>query len=53
MGGVVVEDGVDDLASWHLALDGIKETDELLMRVPLHAAAEDDAEEVVIRSDAY
>ena len=45
MGGVVVEDGVDDLAGWHLALDGIKETDELLMRVSLHAAAEDDAVE--------
>src|SRR5215472_12209870 len=31
MGGVVVEDGVDDLASWHLVLDGIEEADELMM----------------------
>ena len=36
---------MDDLAGWHLVLDGIKETDELLMRVSLHAAAEDDAVE--------
>ena len=36
---------MDDLAGWHLVLDGIKETDELLMRVSLHGAAEDDAVE--------
>ena len=41
MGGVVVEDGVDGLASRDLALDGVQEADELLMPVALHAAADD------------
>src|ERR1700683_4308604 len=38
MGRVIVEDGVDQLAGGDRALDGIEEADELLMRVPLHAA---------------
>ena len=33
VGGVVVEDGVDDLAGGHGALDGGEEADELLMPV--------------------
>ena len=43
VGGVVVEDGVDQLADGDLALDGVEEADELLMGVLLHAAAEDRA----------
>src|SRR6202035_1705139 len=39
--GVVVVDGVDRLAGLDLALDGVREADELLMPVPLHAAADD------------
>ncbi len=39
--GVVVQDGVDDLASRNLRLDGVQEADELLMAVALHAVADD------------
>ena len=45
MGGVVVEDDVDDLAGRDLCLDGVEEADELLMPVALHAAAEHGAVE--------
>ena len=41
VGGVVVGDGVDDLAGWDGAFDGIEEADELLMTMTLHALAED------------
>src|SRR5262249_6334301 len=41
VGGVVVDDGVDDLARRHLRLDGVEEADELLMAVALHAAPDD------------
>lgn len=41
VGGVIVEDGVNRLASRDLALDNIEEADELLMSVALHAAADD------------
>ena len=41
VGGVIVEDGVNRLASRDLALDGVKEADKLLMSVALHAAADD------------
>ena len=41
VGGVVVDDGVNRLASRDLALDGVEEADELLMSVALHAAADD------------
>jgi hypothetical protein len=37
---VIVEDHVDDLAGRHLALDGVKQANELLVPVPLHAAAD-------------
>ena len=47
VGGVVVEDGVNDLADGNFALDGVEEADELLMGVLLHAAAEDRAVEDV------
>ena len=39
VGGVVVENGVDDLAGADLALDSVEDADELLMGVLLHAAA--------------
>jgi hypothetical protein len=41
VGGIVVEDHLDQLAGRHGALDGIEEADELLMPVPLHALADD------------
>jgi hypothetical protein len=41
VGGVVVDDGVNRLASRDLALDGVEEADELLMSVALRAAADD------------
>ena len=41
VGGIVVEDDVDGLAGWDLALDGVQKADELLMPVALHAAADD------------
>src|SRR5882724_3733285 len=49
VGGVVVEDGVDSLAGRDLALDGVQETEELLMPVALHAAADDPAFRVLSR----
>lgn len=45
VGGVVVEDGVDDLAGRHDTLDGVEEFDELLMPMLGHAAADDGAVE--------
>ena len=41
VGGVVVEDDMDQLASRDLALDGIEKADEFLMAMALHAAADD------------
>ena len=40
MGGVVVDDGVDGLSHGNLFLDDIEETDELLMAMALHVAAD-------------
>jgi hypothetical protein len=51
VGGVVVEDGVDQFAGRHGALDGIEEADELLMPVPRHALADDAAVEHVQRRE--
>src|SRR6202030_4844518 len=39
-GGVVVEDRMDGLAGGDLTLDGVEETDELLMPMALHVAAD-------------
>src|SRR3984957_8113226 len=39
-GVVVVEDRMDGLAGGDLALDGVEETDELLMPTALHVAAD-------------
>ena len=47
MGGIVVEDDVDDLAGRHLGLDGVEKADELLMPMTLHVAADDLAVEHV------
>ena len=49
VGGVVVEDRMDCLAGGHFALDGVEETDELLMSVALHVAADDGSVEHVHR----
>jgi len=51
VGGIVVEDHVDNLAGRHGALDGVEEADELLMPVPLPAAADDRAVEDVERCE--
>lgn len=40
VGGVVIEDGVHDLARRDLGFDVAEEADELLMAVPLHVAAD-------------
>ena len=39
--GVVVEDDADDLVRRHLALDAVKEADELLMAMALHVLCDD------------
>jgi len=41
VGGIVVENDMDDLASRHLRLDGVKKADEFLVAVSLHALPED------------
>jgi hypothetical protein len=45
VGCVVVDDGVDRLSGRHLRLNGIEETDELLVPVSPHVAADDGAVE--------
>ena len=42
---VIVEDHVDDLAGRDFGLDRVEETDEFLMPVALHAAADEPAVE--------
>src|SRR5580658_814334 len=49
VGGVVVEDRMDGLAGGALALDGVEETDELLMPMALHVAADHGSVEHVHR----
>ena len=51
MGGVVVDDGVDGLSHGNLFLDDIEETDELLMAMALHVAADHRAVEDVHRGE--
>jgi hypothetical protein len=51
VGGVVVEDGVDQLAGRYRALDGIEEAEELLVPVPRHALADHAAVEHVERRE--
>ena len=45
VGGVIVDDGVDDLADWDLRFVGVQEPDELLMAVALHVAPDNGAVE--------
>jgi hypothetical protein len=40
VGGVIVEDCMDDLSGRNLALDGIQEPDEFLMAMALHVVAD-------------
>ena len=49
--GVVVEDHVDDLAGWHLRLDGVEKANELLMPMALHTATDHRAVEDVERGE--
>ncbi len=51
VGGVVVQDHVDQLARGHLALDGVEEADEFLVAVALHAAPDHAAREHVERRE--
>jgi len=51
VGGVVVEDDVDNLAGGDLGLDEVEEAYELLVAVALHAAADDLAVEHVQRGE--
>lgn len=52
MGGIVVEDGMDNLAGRHGALDGSEEANEFAMPVLRHTAAEDGAVKHVDRRTA-
>jgi len=49
VGGVVVENDVDGLVGGQLGFDGVEETDELLMSVALHVAADHRAIEDIER----
>ena len=49
VGGVVVDDGVDDFSGRNSALDGIEEADELLVAMPSHAAPDHGSIEEVER----
>ena len=51
VGGVVVDDGVDRLASGNLLLDDIEEANKLLMAMALHGAADHRAVEDVHRGE--
>ena len=51
MGRIIIEDDVDGLVSGHFGLDGVEETDELLMPVALHVATDHRAVEDVERGE--
>jgi hypothetical protein len=51
VGGIVVENDVDDLADRNLRLDGVQKSNEFLMTMALHVAADDRAVEDVKRSE--
>jgi hypothetical protein len=51
VGGVVVDDGVDDFSGRDGALDGVEEADELLVAMPSHAASDHGSVEEVERGD--
>ncbi len=41
VGGVIVDDGVDDFASRHVPFDGVEKANEFLMSMLFHAAPND------------
>src|SRR5271154_993482 len=47
VGGIVIENDMDDLTGWNLHLDGIQKSNEFLMTMALHIAADDCAVENV------
>ena len=47
MGGVVIEDDVDDLVGRDLSVDHVQKLDELLMPVALHIASDNRPVEIV------
>jgi hypothetical protein len=49
VGGIVVDDGVDDFSGRHGALDGVEEANELLVAMPSHAASDHGSVEDVER----
>jgi hypothetical protein len=51
VGGVIVDDGVDDFSGRNSALDGIEEADELLVAMPSHAAPDHGSIEEVERGE--
>ena len=51
VGGVVVDDGVDDFSGRDDALDGVEEADELLVSMPSHAASDHGSVEEVERGE--
>ena len=51
MGGVIVEDDVNDLSVRNLGFDGVEEADELLMPVTLHAASDHRAVQHIKRGE--
>jgi len=51
VGGIVVQNGVDQLAGWHFGFDGVEGPDQLLVAIPLHAATDDAALQHVQRRE--
>ena len=51
VGGVIVEDGMDDLAGRHGAFHGIEEADKFAMAMRRHAAPEDGAVQDIERGE--
>ena len=41
VGGIIVDDGVDDFAGRHVPFDGVEKANEFLMPMLLHAASDD------------
>ena len=51
VGGIVVENDVDDLTDRNLRLDGVQKSNEFLMTMALHIATDDRAVEDVERGE--
>src|ERR1700730_8232316 len=47
VGGVIVDDGVNELAAWHGAVHRVEKSDELLMPMLVHATPDHDSVEDV------